>query len=109
MRINSSILDHCDVQIIGDISTPESDEHTRISADKVHNQLTNNIKQDLIQTRDIEEEKAEKLATRVIKDVLKISWQKILSAEQYSKASREILGLIVVRQRKIRYNRQITQ
>ena len=36
MRINSSILDHCDVQIIGDISTPESDEHTRISADKVH-------------------------------------------------------------------------
>ena len=109
MRINSSILDHCDVQIIGDISTPESDEHTRISADKVHNQLTHNIKQDLIQTRDIEEEKAEKLATRVIKDVLKISWQKILSAEQYSKASREILGLIVVRQRKIRYNRQITQ
>ena len=107
MRINSSILDHCDVQIIGDISTPESDEHTRISADKVHNQLTNNIKQDLIQTRDIEEEKAEKLATRVIKDVLKISWQKVLA--QYANALREILALTVVCQRKSRYNRQITQ
>ncbi|MBO6091655.1 MAG: hypothetical protein J6P00_05510 [Acetobacter sp.] len=107
MRINSSILDHCDVQIIGDISTPESDEHTRISADKVHNQLTHNIKQDLIQTRDIEEEKAEKLATRVIKDVLKISWQKVLA--QYANALREILALTVVCQRKSRYNRQITQ
>ena len=107
MRINSSILDHCDVQIIGDISTPESDERTRISADKVHNQLTHNIKQDLIQTRDIEEEKAEKLATRVIKDVLKISWQKVLA--QYANALREILALTVVCQRKSRYNRQITQ
>ena len=100
MRINSSILDHCDVQIIGDISTPESDEHTRISADKVHNQLIHNIKQDLIQTRDIEEEKAEKLATRVIKDVLKISWQKVLA--QYANALREILALTVVCQRKSR-------
>ena len=91
------LLEHCKVQIIGDISTPESDERTLISAGEVHNQLTHNIKQNLMQTCDIEEEKAEKLAIRVIKDVLKISGQKMLSAAQYANASREILGLTVMR------------
>ena len=56
MRINSSILEHRDVQIIGDITTPESDERTLISigAGKILSQLTYNIKQDLIQSCYIE-------------------------------------------------------
>ncbi|MBR2124034.1 MAG: DNA translocase FtsK [Acetobacter sp.] len=95
--VSKSLLEYCDVQIISDISAPEAEERTIISADKIHDQLTYNIKNDLIQTCNIEAKKAEELATHIIKDVVKISGQKILLAAQHTNFSREILGLTIMR------------
>lgn len=92
-----TLFERCGVQIISDISVPSADGRVIISAGKVDDRLKRNVRDDLIAACGIGASDAQTLAGVVIRDVLKISGQKVLSAARYSNASREMIGLAVMR------------
>lgn len=92
-----TLFERCGVQIISDISVPGADGRVIISAGKVDDRLKRNVRDDLIAACGIAAPDAERLAGVVIRDVLRISGQKVLSAARYTNASREMIGLAVMR------------
>ena len=92
-----ALLERCGVQIISDISVPGSDGRVIISAGKVDDRLKANVREDLTKACGFDADKAASLTEIVIRDVLKISGQKVLSAARYANASREMIGLAVMR------------
>jgi DNA segregation ATPase FtsK/SpoIIIE, S-DNA-T family len=92
-----TLFERCGVQIISDISVPGADGRVIISAGKVDDRLKRNVRDDLIAACGISAPDAERLAGAVIRDVLRISGQKVLSAARYTNASREMIGLAVMR------------
>ena len=92
-----TLFERCGVQIISDISVPGADGRVIISAGKVDDRLKRNVRDDLIAACGIAAPDAERLAEVVIRDVLRISGQKVLSAARYTNASREMIGLAVMR------------
>jgi DNA segregation ATPase FtsK/SpoIIIE, S-DNA-T family len=92
-----TLFDRSGVQIISDISVPGADGRVIISAGKVDDRLKRNVRDDLIDACGISAADAEKLAGVAIRDVLRISGQKVLSAARYTNASREMIGLAVMR------------
>ena len=85
------------MQIIRDISAPGSDGRVIISAGKIDDRLKTNLRDELIKCCGIDPERAVRLADVVLSDVAQISGQKILSAARYANASREMIGLSVMR------------
>ena len=94
---NRTLFERSGVQIISDISVPGADGRVIISANKVGDRLKRNIRDDLIRACGISAEDAEMQSDVVVQDVLKISGQKILSAARFANASREMIGLAVMR------------
>lgn len=92
-----TLFERSGVQIISDISVPGADGRVIISAGKVDDRLKRNVRDDLIEACGISAPDAEKLADVAIRDVLRISGQKVLSAARYTNASREMIGLAVMR------------
>lgn len=92
-----TLFERSGVQIISDISVPGADGRVIVSAGKVDDRLKRNVRDDLIDACGITAPDAEKLAGVVIRDVLRISGQKVLSAARYTNASREMIGLAVMR------------
>ncbi|MBB4212666.1 FtsK/SpoIIIE domain-containing protein [Rhodothalassium salexigens] len=92
-----TLFERSGVQIISDISVPGADGRVIISAGKVDDRLKRNVRDDLIDACGITAPDAERLAGVVIRDVLRISGQKVLSAARYTNASREMIGLAVMR------------
>jgi len=92
-----TLFERCGVQIISDISVPGADGRVIISAGKVDDRLKRNTRDDLIAACGIGAPDAQTLAGVVIRDVLRISGQKVLSAARYANASREMIGLAVMR------------
>jgi len=92
-----TLFERSGVQIISDISVPGADGRVIISAGKVDDRLKRNVREDLIDACGISVADAEKLAGVAIRDVLRISGQKVLSAARYTNASREMIGLAVMR------------
>lgn len=92
-----TLFDRSGIQIISDISVPGADGRVIISAGKVDDRLKRNVRDDLIAACGISAADAEILAGVAIRDVLRISGQKVLSAARYTNASREMIGLAVMR------------
>lgn len=92
-----TLFDRSGIQIISDISVPGADGRVIISAGKVDDRLKRNVRDDLIAACGISAADAEILAGVAICDVLRISGQKVLSAARYTNASREMIGLAVMR------------
>ena len=92
-----ALLERCGVEIISDMSVPGSEGRVIISAGNVDDRLKANVREDLIKACGVDAENASGLTEVVIRDVLKISGQKVLSAAQYANASREMIGLAVMR------------
>ena len=91
------LLEKCGVQIIRDISVPGSDGRVIISAGKIDNRLKSKLREELIKSCGVSTETAVALADVVLRDVIQISGQKILSAARYANATREMIGLSVMR------------
>jgi len=97
-RVSSrALLEKCGVQIIRDISVPGADGRVIISAGKIDDRLKTNVRRDLIETCGIDPEAAANLGDAVLDDVVQISGQKILSAARFANASREMIGLSLMR------------
>lgn len=92
-----TLLERCDVQIISDISAPGADGRVIISAGKVDDRLKRNIQDHLVEACGVSVDEATALSHKVVIDVLQISGQKMLSAARYANASREMIGLAVMR------------
>ena len=92
-----ALLERCGVQIISDISVPGSEGRVIISAGKVDDRLKANVRDDLNKACGFDADQALAFTEIVIRDVLKISGQKVLSAARYANASREMIGLAVMR------------
>ena len=92
-----ALLERHDVQIISDVTKPGSDGRVIISAGNIDAGLKRNIREDLLKSCAVSAIEADNLADSVIRDVLGISGQKMLSAARYSNASREMIGLAVMR------------
>ena len=91
------LLEMCGVQIIRDISGPCSDGRVIISAGKIDARLKSKLRQELIESCGVDPPTAAGLAEVVLRDVLQISGQKVLSAARYANATREMIGLSVMR------------
>ncbi|TDV89926.1 S-DNA-T family DNA segregation ATPase FtsK/SpoIIIE [Halomonas alkaliantarctica] len=96
---NRTLLEKCGVQIIRDMSASGAKGRVIISAGKVDERLKANIQRDIIETCNTDLQEAIHLSGVVLKDVLQISGQKILSAARFSNASHEMLGLSIMRSR----------
>lgn len=92
-----TLLERCGVEIISDISLPGAEGRVILSAGKVADRLRWNICDDLMRSCGVGRQEADHLADVVVRDVLKISGQKVLSAARYANASREMIGLAVMR------------
>ena len=92
-----ALLERCGVQIISDISVPGSEGRVIISAGKVDDRLKQNVRNDLIGACGFDAERVSAFADIVLRDVLRVSGQKVLSAARYANASREMIGLAVMR------------
>ena len=91
------LLEMCKVQIIRDISAPGSDGRVIISAGTVDDRLKSKLKDELIESCGVDVQTAAKLAEVVLRHVLQISGQKVLSAARYANSTREMIGLSVMR------------
>ena len=91
------LLEMCNVQIIRDISAPCSDGRVIISAGTIDDRLKAKLKDELIESCGVDLETAAGLAEVVLRQVLQISGQKILSAARYANSTREMIGLSVMR------------
>ncbi|PCH74173.1 MAG: hypothetical protein COC12_04125 [Rhodobacteraceae bacterium] len=92
-----TLLEKCGVQIIRDISLPGSSGRVIISAGKIDDRLKLNIRENLVKACGIDKNAAAALGDAIVKDVLQISGQKVLSAARYANASREMIGLSLMR------------
>ena len=92
-----TLLEKCGVQIIRDISVPGAGGRVIISAGKIDGRLKSNVRQVLAEACGIDMETAAHLGDVVLKDVVQISGQKVLSAARFANASREMIGLSVMR------------
>ena len=91
------LLEMCKVQIIRDISAPGSDGRVIISAGTVDARLKSKLKEELIESCGVDVQTAARLAEVVLRHVLQISGQKVLSAARYANSTREMIGLSVMR------------
>ena len=92
-----TLLEKCGIEIIRDISVPESNEKVIISAGKIDSRLKSKVRVDLIEACGVNNEVASNLSRKVLKDVVQISGQKILTAARLANASHEIIGLSLMR------------
>ena len=92
-----ALLEKCGVQVIRDISVPGSSGSVIISAGKINNRLKSNVRRVLAEACGIDMETAAHLGDAVLRDVAEISGQKLLSAARFANASREMIGLCVMR------------
>ncbi len=92
-----ALIENCNVRIISDISPPDSAYCVTVSASELDTQLQNNLKTDLVRCCGLQDEEASLISDQILRDILQISGQKILSAAQYENASKEIIGLAVMR------------
>lgn len=95
-RISSrKLLNSCGVQIIRDLSSAGKEERVIVSTKKIDERLKANINFDIVNTCGVKPDEALVLSEAVIRDVIKISGQKILSAAKLINASHEMIGLCV--------------
>jgi DNA segregation ATPase FtsK/SpoIIIE, S-DNA-T family len=92
-----TLLERCRVEIISDVSLPGADGRVIISAGKVSDRLKRNVSDEVLRSLGIGREDADRLADVIVRDVLKVSGQKVLSAARHANASREMIGLAVMR------------
>ena len=92
-----SLLKDLGVEIIRDISTPGFGNSVIISQEKVDNQIIYNMKEDLRGIGVMESDELDVLSDWIVKDVRRISGQKLLAAARFSNSSREMIGLSVMR------------
>tara|TARA_R100000935_G_scaffold31251_1_gene51800 strand:+ start:27013 stop:32535 length:5523 start_codon:yes stop_codon:yes gene_type:complete len=92
-----SLLEKSGIQIIRDISVPGSNSRVIISAGRVDERLKANLREDLIKCCGTDAATASQLVDVVLQDVLQISGQKVLAAARFANASREMIGLSVMR------------
>lgn len=92
-----ALLNRCGVQIIRDISVPGSDGRVIISAGKIDERLRRKVGEELAEACGIDGPTASRLGSVVLKDIVQISGQKILSAARFANASREMIGLSLMR------------
>ena len=92
-----SLLKDLGVKIIRDISMPGFGNSVIISQERVDNQIIHNMKEDLRGIGVMESDELNILSDWVVKDVRRISGQKLLAAARFSNSSREMIGLSVMR------------
>ncbi len=92
-----ALLEGCHVKIIQDISMPDSDERVIISARDVNQKLQDKIQQNLVTTCDFPHQTADHYTKQILDDVIQISGRKLLAAAQAENASREMIGLSIMR------------
>lgn len=95
--LNRTFLEKCGVQIIRDMTATGAEGRVIISAGKVDERLKTNIQRDIVETCGIDLQEAIQLSNLVLKTVLQISGQKILSAARFANASHEMVGLSIMR------------
>ena len=91
------LLEMCKVQIIRDISAPCSEGRVIISAGTVDARLKAKLRDELVESCGVDLDTATRLAEVVVRHVLQISGQKVLSAARYANSTREMIGLSVMR------------
>ena len=92
-----SLLQKCGVQIIRDISMPGSTGRVVISVRNIDRQLIRKVCGHLQESCGITDDEAAKIAKRIAEDVREISGQKLLEAARFANASREMIGLSLMR------------
>ena len=92
-----SLLQKCGVRIIRDISVPGSTGRVIISVRDIDRELIQKIRGHLKEACGVQPDEAERLAERIAEDVREISGQKLLAAARFTNASREMIGLSLMR------------
>ena len=92
-----SLLQKCGVRIIRDISVPGSTGRVIISVRDIDRELIQKICGHLKEACGVQTDEAERLAERIAEDVREISGQKLLAAARFTNASREMIGLSLMR------------
>ncbi|MEX6506043.1 FtsK/SpoIIIE domain-containing protein [Jiella sp. M17.18] len=91
-----AILEKCGIKIILDATAPGLGERITISSGGLDARLRANVRKDLVGLG-VQSECVGPLSESVLEDVLQVSGQKILSAARVPNASKEMIGLSVMR------------
>ena len=86
-----------DVQVIREVTVPESSCRVVISARNIDDQLVKNIRDHLKEACDLGDDEVERIVDRVVADVQQMSGYKLLAAARFVNASREMIGLSLMR------------